>query len=68
MEELDFTAELQRALDAVGLDELAERLDVSAKLVRLWSHGLAAIPLRQVVLLIDLLLDVSAAEPLPYLD
>jgi len=68
MKELDFTAELQRALDAVGLDELAARLNVSTKLVQLWSHGLAAIPVRQAVLLIDLLLDVSASEPLPYLD
>ncbi len=63
MKELDFTAELQRALDAVGLDELATRLNVSTKLVQLWSHGLAAIPLRQVVLLIDLLLDVSETKP-----
>ena len=64
MTDLVFTPELLQALDAVGLDEVAMRLDVPARLVEIWTNGYTLIPERKVVLLIDLLLDVAPSDPL----
>jgi DNA-binding transcriptional regulator YdaS (Cro superfamily) len=66
MTDLEFMADsLQRALAAVGLDDLAARLNVSPHLVQTWSQGQAKIPERTFMLLVDLLLDVSPSDPLP---
>ena len=64
MTDLLFTPELLQALDAVGLDEVATRLDAPARLVEIWTNGYTLIPERKVVLLIDLLLDVAPSDPL----
>jgi hypothetical protein len=64
MTDLEFTAELARAVDAIGLEALAARLDVPATLVQVWMNGYTLIPVRKAVLLIDLLLDIAPSEPL----
>ena len=64
MTDLEFTAEFARAVDAIGLEALAARLDVPATLVRVWMNGYTLMPVRKAMLLIDLLLDIAPSEPL----
>ena len=64
MTDLEFTPELARAVDAIGLEALAARLDVPATLLQVWMNGYTLIPVRKAVLLIDLLLDIAPSEPL----
>ena len=67
MTDAEFTADaLQRALKAVALDELAARLGATSAQVRTWVAGEARMPNREFLLLVDLLLDESAAEPSLY--
>ena len=64
MTDLEFTPELLRAVDAIGVEALAARLDVSVRLLQVWMNGYTVIPVRKAVLLIDLLLDIAPSEPL----
>jgi hypothetical protein len=66
MTDQEFTAgSLERALGALGLDELAARLDAPAQLVQTWMRGQQAMPERNFMLLLDLLLDISPSDPHP---
>lgn len=68
MTDAEFTADaIDRALKAVGLDELAGRLGATSAQVRTWLEGSARMPNREFLLLVDLLLDESATEPSIYL-
>jgi hypothetical protein len=67
MTDTEFTADaLQQALKAVGLDELVARLGATRAQIATWVAGDARMPNREFLLLVDLLLDESAAEPTTY--
>jgi DNA-binding transcriptional regulator YiaG len=64
MTDAEFTADaLQRALKALAPDQLAERLGATSAQLRAWVAGEARMPNREFLLLVDLLLDESSAEP-----
>lgn len=66
MTDQEFTAgSLEHALGAIGLDELAARLDAPAQAVQTWMRGQEAMPERNFMLLLDLLLDINPSDPQP---
>jgi len=68
MTDAGFTADaLQCAMTLVGVEALAARLEEPVHRIELWISGYGAIPQRKLMLLIDLLLDVSPTPPLAYL-
>jgi len=64
----EFTVDaLQCAMTLVGVEALAARLEEPVHRIELWISGYGLIPQRKLMLLIDLLLDVSPTPPLAYL-
>jgi hypothetical protein len=65
MTDAEFTAHaLQCAMSLVGVEALAARLEEPVHRIELWISGYGAMPQRTLMLLIDLLLDVSPSPPL----
>jgi hypothetical protein len=61
----EFTTQaLQCARTLVGVEALAARLEEPVHRIELWISGYGVIPQRKLMLLIDLLLDVSPSPPL----
>jgi hypothetical protein len=50
---------LERALERLGLEEVAKRLRAPANLVQAWAAGHATMPERKLRLLLDLLDEIS---------
>ena len=68
MTDAEFTVDaLQCAMTLVGVEALAARLEEPVHRIELWISGYGLIPQRKLMLLIDLLLDVSPTPPLAYL-
>jgi len=68
MTDAEFTAQaLHCAMAVVGVEALAARLEEPVHRIELWISGYGLIPQRKLMLLIDLLLDVSPTPPLAYL-
>jgi hypothetical protein len=65
MTDAEFTKEaLHCARTLVGVEALAARLEEPVHRIELWISGYGVIPQRKLMLLIDLLLDVSPSPPL----
>ena len=56
------TAALQRAVKAVGMSELAKRLNTPSSLMRDWIDGHATVPDRKVFMLFDLLGEIDSKD------
>jgi len=68
MTDAEFTVDaLQCAMTLVGVEALGVRLEEPVHRIELWISGYGLIPQRKLMLLIDLLLDVSPTPPLAYL-
>ena len=68
MTDAEFTVDaLQCAMTLVGVEALAVRLEEPVHRIELWISGYGLIPQRKLMLLIDLLLDVSPTPPFAYL-
>jgi hypothetical protein len=64
MSDSDFTARaLERALRALGAEELSARLQVPPDLIRTWINGHATMPDRKFLRLIDLLGEIGEQPP-----
>lgn len=55
-------AALQRAVDAIGMAELAKRLNTPSSLIRDWIDQHATMPDRKVFMLLDLLGEIDSKD------